>query len=99
MANMMDMESRLRAEGADIGINVGKALGMDLGFIGFIPNGETYAGEYFAEKKHGFDVYHFVNGHQNEGAWHEGIRQGLGMYTLKNGGYWLNRGREQRRRQ
>ena len=37
MANMMDMESRLRAEGADIGANVGKALGMDLGFIGFIP--------------------------------------------------------------
>lgn len=51
------------------------------------------------EKKHGFDVYHFANGHRNEGAWHEGIRQGLGMYTLKNGGYWQNRGREQRRRQ
>lgn len=37
MENMMDMESRLGPEGADIEANIGKALGMDLGFIGFIP--------------------------------------------------------------
>ncbi|KAK9177033.1 hypothetical protein WN944_029052 [Citrus x changshan-huyou] len=37
MANMMGMESRLGPEGADIGANIGKILGMDLGFISFIP--------------------------------------------------------------
>ncbi|XP_024034131.1 uncharacterized protein LOC18035663 isoform X2 [Citrus clementina] len=37
MANMMGMESRLGPEGADIGANMGKILGMDLGFISFIP--------------------------------------------------------------
>ncbi|KAB1201062.1 Phosphatidylinositol 4-phosphate 5-kinase 1 [Morella rubra] len=41
---------------------------------------------------HGFGVYRFGNGHQYEGAWHEGRRQGLGMYTFRNGetrsGHW-----------
>lgn len=57
-------------------------------------NGDTYAGEYFADKMHGFGVYQFANGHRYEGAWHEGRRQGLGMYTFRNGetqsGYWQN---------
>lgn len=55
-------------------------------------NGEAYAGEYFADKMHGFGVYHFANVHKYEGAWHEGRRQGLGMYTFRNGetqaGHW-----------
>jgi len=53
-----------------------------------------YAGEYFADKMHGFGVYQFGNGHRYEGAWHEGRRQGLGMYTFRNGetqsGHWQN---------
>ncbi|PPD75357.1 hypothetical protein GOBAR_DD27717 [Gossypium barbadense] len=57
-------------------------------------NGDTYAGEYFADKMHGFGVYCFANGHQYEGAWHEGRRQGLGMYTFRSGetqfGHWQN---------
>ena len=55
-------------------------------------NGDTYAGEYFADKMHGYGVYQFVNGHRYEGAWHEGKRQGLGMYTFRNAeiqaGHW-----------
>lgn len=57
-------------------------------------NGDVYAGEYFADKMHGFGVYRFGNGHRYEGAWHEGRRQGLGMYTFRNGetqsGHWNN---------
>ena len=57
-------------------------------------NGDTYAGEYFADKMHGFGVYSFANEHRYEGAWHEGRRQGLGMYTFRNGetqsGHWQN---------
>jgi hypothetical protein len=57
-------------------------------------NGDTYSGEYFADKMHGFGVYQFGNGHRYEGAWHEGRRQGLGMYTFRNGeaqsGHWQN---------
>lgn len=57
-------------------------------------NGDRYAGEYFADKMHGFGVYCFANGHRYEGAWHEGRRQGLGMYTFRNGetqsGHWQN---------
>lgn len=57
-------------------------------------NGDKYAGEYFADKTHGFGVYCFGNGHCYEGAWHEGRRQGLGMYTFRNGdtqsGHWQN---------
>ncbi|RDY09279.1 Radial spoke head 1-like protein, partial [Mucuna pruriens] len=57
-------------------------------------NGDTYAGEYFADKMHGFGIYCFANGHRYEGAWHEGRRQGLGMYTFRNGetqsGHWQN---------
>ena len=53
-----------------------------------------YAGEYFADKMHGFGVYKFQNGHRYEGAWHEGRRQGLGMYCFRNGetqsGHWQN---------
>lgn len=43
---------------------------------------------------HGFGVYKFGNGHQYEGSWHEGRRQGMGAYTFRNGdpqsGYWQN---------
>ncbi|KAE8677396.1 putative 60S ribosomal protein L37a [Hibiscus syriacus] len=43
---------------------------------------------------HGFGVYQFGNGHQYEGAWHEGKRQGFGTYTFRNGetqsGHWQN---------
>lgn len=57
-------------------------------------NGDTYAGEYFADKMHGFGTYGFANGHRYEGAWHEGRRQGLGMYSFRNGetqaGHWQN---------
>lgn len=63
-------------------------------YICLIRNGDTYAGEYFADKMHGFGIYHFANGHRYEGAWHEGRRQGLGMYTFRNGetqsGHWQN---------
>lgn len=63
-------------------------------FFFFFRNGDTYAGEYFADKMHGFGVYRFANGHRYEGAWHEGRRQGLGMYTFRNGetqsGHWQN---------
>ncbi|MED6188998.1 hypothetical protein PIB30_091313 [Stylosanthes scabra] len=59
-----------------------------------IRNGDTYAGEYFADTMHGFGVYRFTNGHHYEGAWHEGRRQGLGMYMFRNGeiqsGHWQN---------
>lgn len=56
-------------------------------------NGDTYAGEYFADRMHGYGVYLFANGHIYEGAWHEGKRHGgLGMYTFTNGevqaGFW-----------
>lgn len=55
-------------------------------------NGDTYAGEYFADKMHGFGVYLFGNGHRYEGAWHEGRRQGFGMYSFRSGetqcGHW-----------
>lgn len=51
-----------------------------------------YGGEYFADRMHGFGVYHFANGHRYEGGWHEGRRQGFGMYTFRNGdtqsGHW-----------
>lgn len=61
----------------------------------FSRNGDTYAGEYFNDKMHGYGVYSFANGHRYEGAWHEGRKQGLGLYTFRNGetraGYW-NRG-------
>lgn len=57
-------------------------------------NGDTYSGEYFADRMHGFGVYKFGNGHRYEGAWHEGTRQGLGMYSFRNGetqaGHWQN---------
>lgn len=57
-------------------------------------NGDVYAGEYFADKMHGFGVYSFAHGHRYEGAWHEGRRQGLGLYTFRNGetqsGHWEN---------
>ena len=60
----------------------------------FIRNGDAYAGEYFADKMHGFGVYSFANGHCYEGSWHEGKRQGVGMYTFRNGetqsGHWQN---------
>ncbi|KAL0907860.1 hypothetical protein M5K25_022306 [Dendrobium thyrsiflorum] len=75
------------------------AMGL-LSFKGYMSiiwqyrNGDTYAGEYFADKMHGFGVYRFANGHRYEGAWHEGRRQGLGMYIFRNGeaqaGYWQN---------
>lgn len=48
-------------------------------------NGDTYSGEYFGDKIHGFGVYSFANGHCYEGSWHEGRRQGLGTYTFGNG--------------
>ncbi|KOM58580.1 hypothetical protein LR48_Vigan11g161400 [Vigna angularis] len=57
-------------------------------------NGDTYAGEYFADKMHGYGVYSFANGHCYEGSWHEGKRQGIGMYAFRNGetqsGHWQN---------
>ncbi|KAL9411986.1 hypothetical protein AB3S75_045568 [Citrus x aurantiifolia] len=34
---------------------------------------------------HGFGVCRFANRHWYEGAWRERIRQGLGMYTFRNG--------------
>ncbi|GFZ00721.1 histone H3 K4-specific methyltransferase SET7/9 family protein [Actinidia rufa] len=47
------------------------------------------------DKMHGFGVYRFANRHRYEGAWHEGRRQGLGMYTFRSGetqsGHWNNR--------
>lgn len=62
--------------------------------ICYFRNGDVFAGEYFADKMHGFGVYQFQNGHLYEGAWHEGRRQGLGMYTFRSGetqsGYWQN---------
>lgn len=48
-------------------------------------NGDRYAGEYFADKIHGFGVYSFANGHSYEGSWHEGKKQGLGTYAFRNG--------------
>ncbi|KAL7209797.1 hypothetical protein ACSBR1_031375 [Camellia fascicularis] len=63
-------------------------------YFSIFRNGDVYAGEYFADKMHGFGVYRFANGHQYEGAWHEGRRQRLGMYTFRNGetqsGHWNN---------
>ncbi|XP_027931196.1 radial spoke head 10 homolog B-like isoform X1 [Vigna unguiculata] len=57
-------------------------------------NGDAYAGEYFADKMHGYGVYSFANGHCYEGSWHDGKRQGLGMYTFRSGetqsGHWQN---------
>jgi hypothetical protein len=51
-----------------------------------------YAGEYFADKMHGYGVYKFANGHRYEGSWHDGRKQGLGIYTFRNGdthaGHW-----------
>jgi len=67
---------------------------FEFNYICLIRNGDTYAGEYFADKMHGFGIYHFAIGHLYEGAWHEGRRQGLGMYTFRNGetqsGHWQN---------
>ena len=55
-------------------------------------NGDTYIGEYFADRMHGYGAYEFSNGHRYEGAWHEGRKQGLGIYTFRNGetraGHW-----------
>lgn len=45
-------------------------------FYVYCRNGDIYAGEYFADKMHGFGVYQFQNGHRYEGAWHERRRQG-----------------------
>lgn len=42
-------------------------------------NGDTYDGEYFVDKLHGFGVYCIANGHWYEGAWHEGRRQWFGL--------------------
>jgi hypothetical protein len=30
-------------------------------------------------------VYTFANGHSYEGSWHEGKKQGFGMYAFQNG--------------
>jgi hypothetical protein len=64
----------------------------DLKFVGGVRNGDTYAGEYFADKMHGYGVYKFANGHRYEGSWHDGRKQGLGIYTFRNGdthaGHW-----------
>lgn len=60
--------------------------------ICFARNGDTYAGDYFADKMHGYGVYKFANGHRYEGSWHDGRKQGLGIYTFRNGdthaGHW-----------
>ncbi|KAG2381105.1 uncharacterized protein HKW66_Vig0204780 [Vigna angularis] len=68
-------------------------LDLEYGFLSF-KNGDTYAGEYFADKMHGYGVYSFANGHCYEGSWHEGKRQGIGMYAFRNGetqsGHWQN---------
>jgi hypothetical protein len=48
-------------------------------------NGDRYAGEYFADKIHGFGVYTFSNGHSYDGSWHEGKKQGFGIYAFRNG--------------
>jgi len=70
------------------------AFFFGINYICLIRNGDTYVGEYFADKMHGFGIYHFANGHRYEGAWHEGRRQGLGMYTFRNGetqsAHWQN---------
>ena len=61
-------------------------------------NGDTYIGEYFADRMHGYGAYEFSNGHRYEGAWHEGRKQGLGIYTFRNGetraGHWHMGARE-----
>ncbi|KAK6119323.1 hypothetical protein DH2020_046942 [Rehmannia glutinosa] len=78
----------------DIIVNIGSISFKLLSSLYPIRNGDRYAGEYFADKMHGFGVYCFANGHRYEGAWHEGRRQGLGMYTFRNGetqsGHWQN---------
>lgn len=33
------------------------------------PDGRTYQGEYFADKKHGFGVYTWPDGRIYEGTW------------------------------
>lgn len=47
-------------------------------------NWDTYIGEHFTDKMHGFGVYNFASGDRYEGAWHEGKKQGLGMHTFRN---------------
>ncbi|KAF8019696.1 hypothetical protein BT93_G0402 [Corymbia citriodora subsp. variegata] len=48
-------------------------------------NGDRCAGEYFGYDIHGIGVYRFTNGHCYEVSCHEGLKQGYGMYTLRNG--------------
>lgn len=41
--------------------------------------------KHIKKSMHGFDVYQFANCHLYERSWHEGGKQGYGMYTFRNG--------------
>ena len=47
-------------------------------------DGRSYEGDYYDDKKHGYDWYRWADGRLYEGFWHRGKQYGLGVY--RNGG-------------
>jgi len=45
-----------------------KLLNKEIEVIWFDGNADMYGGEYFADRMHGFGVYHFSNGHRYKGS-------------------------------
>ena len=48
-------------------------------------NGDTYAGEWKAGKKHGQGIYTWADGERYEGEWDGGTKSGIGAYFWNNG--------------
>jgi hypothetical protein len=51
------------------------------------PDGRTYEGEYYCNKKHGWGVYTWQDGSRYEGPWMNGKRHGAGRHYLKSNRY------------
>tara|TARA_B100000315_G_scaffold242620_1_gene265021 strand:+ start:9160 stop:9615 length:456 start_codon:yes stop_codon:yes gene_type:complete len=48
-------------------------------------NGDAYAGEWKAGKKHGQGTYMWADGERYEGQWDSGTKSGVGAYFWNNG--------------
>lgn len=46
----------------------------------WLPNGETYHGEWQADKFHGVGTYRYKNGDIYSGHWARGVKQGEGVF-------------------
>ena len=54
----------------------------------YFPNGETYAGSWKKNLRHGKGCLVYKNGAKYEGDWSNGVRHGLGtLWTYRDGKY------------